>query len=119
MIGMKDNQKSEFLNDVEWENMGSFIADLAKNNESVTDEIITDKSSFKKIKTRRSELTDQTVKIKTKLDNSSKDHRSMSSSEDGNGHYDMLHSDIRSLLDELQEIKKARLNLQTKLNTIR
>jgi hypothetical protein len=138
MLGIRENQKNEVLSDLEWENMGSFISDFAKSNESVTDDIIGEKShvnqknQINKINSTRIELTGKTNSLKTNVEKSLSmsdrtanktirraANRKVSISKNPSLAYDSLHSDIRSLLDELQEIKQARIELQSKLNTIR
>ncbi|MDH4263499.1 MAG: hypothetical protein OEV78_10695 [Spirochaetia bacterium] len=120
MIGIKENHKNEALNDLEWETMGSFISNFAKNNESVTDETLSEKSDFIITGNKKEEFTEKFEKIKSSIENtSSKSNQKSSNLQKPLAVYDTLQSDIRNLLDELQEIKQARINLQTKLNTIR
>lgn len=119
MLGIRENQKNEHFNDMEWENMGSFIADLAKNNESVTDESVSEVSRFTNSTKKRAELAEKTVTIKAEIGKTSPDNRSISGEQELPANYDTLQTDIRGLLDELQEIKLARMSLQSKLTTIR
>jgi len=116
---MRENPKNTGLNESEWESMGNFISNLAHNNESVTDNIVVEKTGIKNMTGTKPRHSGKTADLQADLNTALPKNQSTLRSSLPAGGFDNIHSDIRNLLDELQEIKKARIDLQSKLNTIR
>lgn len=116
MLGLKNKPVIE-ISENEWENMDNFILNFAQNNEDVNGEKKGFEREFNAKENDRQnagQLFDapNAEPVKKASNNEAPDQDFAKS-------YNSLHSDINGLLQELDEIKRARINLQNRLNSIR
>jgi hypothetical protein len=120
------NQKTENIDDTEWDNIDNFINDFAKSNESVSEESESSgrntpgnfSGTDKKLKTYKTKIIKNNDKAVSNLADVSK-NLLRETDDNFSEKYRGLQSDIKTLLAELQEIKRARIDLQSKLDSIR
>jgi len=122
MMGSKEIHNDD-QQDLEWENISAFISDFAESNESVSSEDLIETLPPVPIEknpdVKKSNLPDKVEKYKKTI-GQRKQLRTQSSTgnmqKDFSKNYDNLQADVRNLLIELQEIKQARINLQSKIS---
>lgn len=123
-MGTSENRKDIDLDDLEWNNMGNFLENLVMTNESEEDAPAgnndnANSSEHKAAVTVESESQVKKIKIQNHVRRSARlENPHTDKSRKSSGIFGGLQTDIKILFDELQEIKKARLEIQNRLNSL-
>ncbi|MDH4199875.1 MAG: hypothetical protein OEV66_05780 [Spirochaetia bacterium] len=117
MVSVK-NKQTAGIDDGLWENIGSFISNLAQSNESIESKI--ENMTPARIEPFNAASTNPNIRIFSKTPKPQRENPKKINESHGefSEKYQSLQTDIKGLLDELQEIKKARIDLQKKIEQI-